>query len=519
MKMNKEKLLTKKNLVLIALAVVFLTTGIALGTTVDNDHSVNSTPNIDSVFEGQNVIPATLTANTDGGGSRYLDFTQAAESSVNGVVHVKITGVERREIGGGMGGMRGNPFSDPFFEFFFGQPQQPQQPQQPRIQERPVRGSGSGVIISTDGYIVTNHHVINNATEIEVTLNDKRSFTATVVGQDPTTDIALIKIDAADLSIIPFGNSDNLRVGEWVLAIGNPFNLTSTVTAGIVSAKARNINILNAEMKIEAFIQTDAAVNPGNSGGALVNTRGELVGINTAIASQTGSYAGYSFAVPVSIVSKVVADLKQFGEVQRAILGVSISDITDALAREKNLGILKGAYVQEVGENSAASSAGIQAGDVITEVNSTRVHSVAELQEQIGRFRPGDRINVTIVREGRERKIDVLLKNRQGNTDVVRAVGLSVLGATFEALSDEKKTAMNLRSGVEVTQVTRGGKFAGQGITAGFVIQRINNQNIRQVSEIESALTAANRGADKVLFISGVYPNGRAAHYAVSLQE
>lgn len=277
-----------------------------------------------------------------------------------------------------------NYSTDPFFDFFFGRPERsyPQQPQE-RV------GTGSGVIISEDGYIITNNHVVQKSTNVEVTLNDKRSFPATVIGTDPSTDIALLKIDAKNLPVIPFGNSDALKIGEWVLAVGNPFNLTSTVTAGIVSAKARNINILDADMKIELFIQTDAAVNPGNSGGALVNTRGELVGINTAIASQTGSYTGYSFAVPISIASKVVADLKEFGVVQRAVLGVEIRDINDEFAKEKKLTLLNGAYVVNVVENSSAQDAGIEPGDIITNINGTKVKSVAQLQEQIGRYRPG----------------------------------------------------------------------------------------------------------------------------------
>jgi Do/DeqQ family serine protease len=507
----KTKFLSKRNLVLAAGAAIVLTAGVAFGSTLGNDRN-NS--NVGDVFEGQNNVPAILTANTGSAGS--VDFTQAAESAVDGVVHVQITGVERREMGG-MNGMGGSPFNDPFFDFFFGDPGMQQQ--QPRVQERPVKASGSGVIISTDGYIVTNNHVIDNATEIEVILNDKRSFTATIVGQDPNTDIALIKVDATDLTPIPFGNSDNLRVGEWVLAIGNPFNLTSTVTAGIISAKARNINILDAEMKIESFIQTDAAVNPGNSGGALVNTRGELIGINTAIASQTGSYAGYAFAVPVSIVSKIVTDLKQFGEVQRAVLGVVISDITDELAKEKKIDTLKGAYVQEVSENSSAEAAGIKAGDVITAVNGEAVNSVAELQEHIGRFRPGDKASVTVLRDGKSQKIDMTLKNRQGNTDVVKAVGLDMLGASLQDLSDAKKKSLGLRSGVEVTQVTNGGKFDDNDIQKGFVIQKINGQTVRQVSDVEAALKAANTAAETALFISGVYPDGKTAYYAVNLKE
>ena len=270
--------------------------------------------------------------------------------------------------------------------------------------------SGSGVIISEDGYIVTNNHVIDKAQVIQVVLNDKREFTATLVGTDPNTDIALLKIDATGLPVIPMGNSDELKVGEWVLAVGNPFNLTSTVTAGIVSAKARNINILNADMKIESFIQTDAAVNPGNSGGALVNTRGELVGINTAIASQTGSYTGYSFAVPTSIVQKVVSDIRAYGAVQRAILGVVMQEITPALQRERNLSTLQGVYVVQLLEGGAAQHAGIQEGDVITQVDAAQIKSSADLQEQIARHHPGDTVTVTVLRRGELKTFTVELK-------------------------------------------------------------------------------------------------------------
>jgi serine protease Do len=304
-------------------------------------------------FKGQEgKIPATYARFSQAGSGLETDFTLAAELSVHAVVHVKTkTPVQQMQMQ-----QFGFP-NDPFFQYFFGQPGQ----RQPRQQEEPMQeASGSGVIISSDGYIVTNNHVVDKSKEIEVTLNDKRTFKAKLVGADPNTDIALLKIDADKLPVILFGNSDSLKVGQWVLAVGNPFNLTSTVTAGIVSAKARNINIINSQMKIESFIQTDAAVNPGNSGGALVNTKGELVGINTAIASQTGSYAGYSFAVPVSIVKKVVADIRQYGVVQRAMLGVEISDINDKLAKEKGLKSLEGAYVGKVSDNSAAKKAGIK---------------------------------------------------------------------------------------------------------------------------------------------------------------
>ncbi|MBO7234389.1 MAG: trypsin-like peptidase domain-containing protein [Paludibacteraceae bacterium] len=331
------------------------------------------------------------------------DFTTAAQLSVNAVVHVKTTYTAKKQ----------SSVIDPFLEFFFGLPHYQERPQ-PQQQ-----GFGSGVIISNDGYIVTNNHVIDRADMIQVVLNDKRTYTAQLVGTDPTTDIALLKIEADSLPTITFGDSDMLKVGEWVLAVGNPFNLTSTVTAGIVSAKARNINILNAAMKIESFIQTDAAVNPGNSGGALVNTQGRLVGINTAIASETGSYAGYAFAVPTSIVQKVVEDLKQHGTVQRAILGVQIADITDRLAKDRNIHTLAGAYVNSVMELSAAHMAGITEGDIITHVNNSPIKTVAELQEQIGRHRPGDEITITLLRNNTSITLPVTLQNRQGTTEIL----------------------------------------------------------------------------------------------------
>ena len=319
-----------------------------------------------------------------------VDFTQAAEMSVGAVVHVKTKY-----------NVYGKQYVDPFYQFFFGRPQQ--QPQQQ------AQASGSGVILSEDGYIVTNNHVIAQANEIEVVLNDKRSFTAQLIGTDPNTDIALLKIDATGLPTLQMGNSDDLKIGEWVLAVGNPFNLTSTVTAGIVSAKARNINILDADMKIESFIQTDAAVNPGNSGGALVNTRGELVGINTAIASQTGSYAGYAFAVPTSIVQKVVADLRQYGSVQRALLGIRMLDITSDVQQYYGLKSLEGVYIAEVVPGSAAEKAGVASGDVLIAVDGTAVNSSSELQEKIARHNPGDGVTLTVLRDNARKDLHVTL--------------------------------------------------------------------------------------------------------------
>ncbi|HEY6914866.1 MAG TPA: PDZ domain-containing protein, partial [Paludibacter sp.] len=311
----------------------------------------------------------------------------------------------------------------------------------------------------------------------------------------------------------------SLKVGEWVLAVGNPFNLASTVTAGIVSAKARNINIINSQMKIESFIQTDAAVNPGNSGGALVNTRGELVGINTAIASQTGSYAGYAFAIPVSIVQKVVADLRQYGVAQRAMLGVKIGDINSDLAKEKGLKTLEGAYVGEVTDNSAAKKAGIKEGDIINSVNGVRVKSATELQEQIGRYRPGDKVTVTVVRKDSEEKLTVELKNSQGNTGVVSFTNSSdALGATYKEINDKTRQQLGLDYGIEIKSLSKG-KFADAGIKPGFIILKINNQAIRTEQDVQAAYDAAinNGEPEKVFYIAGVYPNGKITYYAINL--
>ena len=335
------------------------------------------------------VSLASYSGQTSSQGIAPVDFTQAAERSVEAVVHVKTKYYRQQQ------------YVDPFYQFFFGRPQQSQQPS--------AMASGSGVILSNDGYIVTNNHVIEDANEIEVVLNDKRTFTAKLIGTDPNTDLALLKIEATDLPTIEIGNSDDLRVGEWVLAVGNPFNLTSTVTAGIVSAKARSINILNSDMKIESFIQTDAAVNPGNSGGALVNTRGQLVGINTAIASQTGSYAGYAFAIPTAIMQKVVADLRQYGTVQRALLGIRMLDITQQVKDQLSLESMEGVYVGEVISGSAADKAGMKAGDVIVQVDGRPINASSQLQEQIGRKNPGDQITILVRRGQRSLTLQVTL--------------------------------------------------------------------------------------------------------------
>ncbi len=437
----------------------------------------------------------------------YIDFSDAAEKSIHAVVHIKTKFSYTTQQNDG--------FYD-LFDFFFGTPPEKTEPQ---TKEMPG-AAGSGVIISHDGYIVTNNHVIEDASSIEVTLNDKRTFSAQIVGNDPSTDLALLKIEQDSLPTIAYGNSDKLKVGEWVLAVGNPFNLTSTVTAGIVSAKARNINILSDNMKIESFIQTDAAVNPGNSGGALVNTAGELVGINTAIASQTGSYTGYSFAIPTSIVQKVVEDLKEFKVVQRAILGTHIQEITNELAKEKKLSSLVGVYVASVFDNGGAQKAGIKEGDVILSIAGNNVVSVAELQEQVSRFRPGDKIEVTVMRKSNLMTFEVELLNRSGNTKPITTNDWSEIGAEFKEVDQNTKYKFRISAGLEVVSTEKGGKMAEAGVLKGFVILKVNKKTIASEKDFYAICDEVMNSAeeDKILVIGGFYPNGVQNYYVVNLK-
>ena len=439
------------------------------------------------------AMPEARPVGLPGAESRFtMDFTSAAAASVNAVVHVKTTAMRENRV-------------NPLYEYFFGIT--------PEENARPVTGFGSGVIISEDGYIVTNNHVIDGSDEIEVTMNDRRVFTAELVGSDPTTDLALLRIDEKGLPSLKYGNSDDLRLGEWVLAVGNPYNLTSTVTAGIVSAKARNINILRTQFSIESFIQTDAAVNPGNSGGALVNTAGQLVGINTAIASRTGTYAGYSFAVPVSIVQKVVSDLIEFGEVQRAILGVTIRDVTSTLADEEGLEDTQGVYVVDLTEDGAAKDAGIKSGDVILSINDIRVNSVAQLQEQVSKYRPKDKVKVILRRNGDLKQFDVVLRNMMGSTEIVKTNEvIEVLGARFEPVSNEDKRKLGINSGVRVTAL-RPGKFMKVGVKEGFVLTSVNKTPVNSVKDITDAL----RDVDGGVIIEGVYGDGSKSYYAFGM--
>ncbi len=422
------------------------------------------------------------------------DLSFAAETSVHAVVHIMVS--------------QKNDYysSNPFYEWFFGD-------RGYHKDETPLRqGSGSGVIISEDGYIATNNHVIEDADEITVILDDRREFEGKLIGTDPMTDIALIKIEEKGLSFLHFGNSDDLKLGQWVLAVGNPFNLTSTVTAGIVSAKSRNIGINPNRMGIEAFIQTDAAVNPGNSGGALVNMKGELVGINTAIASRTGSYSGYSFAVPVNIVKKVVADLTEYGEVQRALMGVEISDVTADVAEKYKINKVEGVFVANVNEGGA-KDAGIEPEDVIISIDGVKVNSTAELQEQVGKHRPGDVINVEIKRDNKKKQFNVTLRNKHGDTEIVKKEGNGVLGAEFEVISDKEKQQLRIRNGLKVTRLDDG-KFKDAGIKKGFIITDVNKSPVYEVKDLKYIINNATGG----ILIEGIYPDGELAYYVFGVK-
>jgi serine protease Do len=458
---------------------------------------------LDRSSEGKNNEKLSLTTDTarplltsypviDGEQVAQVDLTYAAEQTVHGVVHVRTK-------------MMMTPDYNPFAELFYG-----------RGSSRPreVRGSGSGVIISSDGYIVTNNHVIEEAEEVNVTLNDNREFKAQVVGRDPNTDIALIKIKSENLPFVKYGDSDQLKLGEWVLAVGNPFNLTSTVTAGIISAKGRNLrdpeNI--DQFKIESYIQTDAALNMGNSGGALVNTKGQLIGITCAIVSPSGAYAGNSFAIPVNIAKKVIEDLKQFGEVQRAFIGVGIEDVDQNLVDRENLKLdaVKGVYLSKVNEGGSAAEAGLKVKDVITKFNGVSVGTMSELQEQVGKYRPGDKADVTYIRGGKENTVSVILKNLNNNTNIVapgEGAGV-VFGARLESIGSEDKSSFRIDSGVKVTELNDG-KFKDIGIRKGYIITTINGKKVKSASDVKEF---TNNG-QSLRSIEGYQSNG--GHFSV----
>lgn len=445
----------------------------------------------------------TRTVSYDGGLQR-IDLTDAADKSVHAVVHIKSTQNSKTKT------VRQMP---DIYDFFFGDGMGREQ----TIRTQPRVGFGSGVILSKDGYIVTNNHVIADADEITVTLNDNRTLPARLVGTDENTDLALIKVESdTDLEFLPVGDSDALKIGEWVLAVGNPFNLTSTVTAGIVSAKARSLGVYNGG--IESFIQTDAAINQGNSGGALVNARGELVGINAVLSSPTGSYAGYGFAIPVSIMTKVVSDLKEFGTVQRAVLGIIGGTVTSDLSQEKDLGTVEGVYVSELVADGAAQAAGIEVGDVIVGVDGKKVKTMAEMQEELAKHLPGDKIDVKLLRDKKEKNINVELKNVQGNTNVVKNVDLDILGAEFKELSDKEKKQYNIGYGLKVVDI-HDGLFRQFGLKKGIVITKVNSMPVKTVDDLQKIVKQANSSSEQVLFISAVTPSGRRVYYSVDLSQ
>ena len=461
-----------------------------------------------------NATPATSAAVP----AQPVDLTYAAEKSLPSVVHIlstKNSKVQTVEV-------ESDPFSDFFSDpfGFFGNPQGNGGKQKRSVRTPKQQGSGSGVIISTDGYIVTNNHVVADADELTVTLNDNKEYSARIIGTDKASDLALIKIDGKNLPAITIANSDDIKVGEWVLAVGNPFNLTNTVTAGIVSAKARSLY----QNGVESFIQTDAAINPGNSGGALVNTRGELIGINAMLYSQTGSFSGYGFAIPTSIMNKVVADLKQYGTVQRALIGIQGQDVKNYVDAKKDkgedvdLGTMEGIYVAKVSEESAAEEAGMKEGDVITAIDGKPVGKMAELQEVLAKKRPGDKVTVTYLRDKKKATKTLTLKNEKGNTQVVKKADLDVLGGNFRAITDAQKEQMNIGYGLEVLKVNAG-KLKNAGITKGFIIQRVNDSAVKTIEDLQNAVKEASTSKDSVLYIQGVYPTGKKAYFAVPLED
>ena len=447
----------------------------------------------------------------------YVDLTTAAESAVESVVYIKVTQTgktQRVQI-------QQDPFGfDDFFNDFFGFGGRGQQPQQREYKTPDRHAAGSGVIISNDGYIVTNNHVVGEADEIEVKLNDNREFKGRIIGCDATTDLALIKIDAKDLPAIKIGNSDDLKLGQWVLAVGNPFNLTSTVTAGIVSAKARSLGANG----IESFIQTDAAINSGNSGGALVNEKGELVGINAMLYSQTGSYSGYGFAIPTSIMNKVVDDLKVYGTVQRAILGVQGIDVSNWIDSEKakgnnpDLDVVEGIYVDKVSDTSAAEEAGLEKGDVITEFDGKKVSKMSELQEAIAQHRPGDKVAVTYKRGKKDVKVNVTLRNTQGTTKVMEEVDLDQMGVNLKPISEGEQEMFGINYGLTINAI-RNGKMKQAGATKGTIIMQVNDQKMQTVDDWEDAVTKAIQSTDRTLWIKAITPSGRKVSYVIELDE
>lgn len=466
---------------------------------------VNASPAIEAVPSGQPI-----------------DLTYAAEKALPAVVHIKYVQNSKVQTVD----VQEDPFSDFFGPFgFFGNPDQGNGRQKRRVQTPKKEATGSGVIISPDGYIVTNNHVVNGADELTVTLNDNREYSARIIGTDPNTDLALIKVNGKNLPTLPIGDSDNLKVGEWVLAVGNPYNLSSTVTAGIVSAKARSMGGEGSNgPQISSFIQTDAAINPGNSGGALVNAKGELVGINAMLYSQTGSYSGYGFAIPTTIMVKVVDDLKKYGTVQRAVLGIRGGDVLNYINAQKDekkdvdLGTNEGVYVAEVTEGSSAAAAGIVKGDVITEADGKKITKMSELQELLSKKRPGEKVTLTYLHNKSKHSKTVTLKNAQGNTKVIKTADLDVLGASFRPVTEQLKKEFDLTFGLEVTKVEKGAIKSG-GIEQGFIMLYANDTPLKSLSDLQELVKSASTSQDPVLIIKGIWPSGKRDYKVVKVSE
>ena len=510
--LNSIKLSLMKNYIITALIALLVSVGVVWVTpevfnktnTLKIEH-INGTPAQGALYtlnDKNEVVP--------------LDFTQVADKVMDAVVHIKSTQTSPYASQGPQQyRMLPDPFQDLFgddlFERFFNPQDRYQRPQQPESPQVRI-GSGSGVIINEQGFIVTNNHVIADADDIEVTLHDNRNYKATVIGTDPSTDIALIQIEEKGLPTLPLVDSDDVKVGEWVLAVGNPFNLNSTVTAGIVSAKSRNINILNDRNAIEAFIQTDAAINPGNSGGALVNLQGGLIGINTAIASPTGAYSGYGFAVPANLVNKVVEDLLKYGSVQRGYLGITIRGIDGNFAKEKNLEITKGVYVDSVLEKSAAKEAGIKPGDVILKVDGTDVNSAPELQELIATHKPGDQVNLFVVRGNKELNVKAALKNHAGESTITasdRNEIFTILGAEFKDLDQSVAKKLDIEGGVQVTRLYAGKLTKFTEMREGFIITKVDGKKVTNTRELSRELENKKGG----VLIEGVYEDIPGVYY------
>lgn len=469
------------------------------GAALMNDSASGDVMRVEHV--GSSPAVGALYSVNNAGNLEAFDFTEAAEKVTPAVVHIMST----TKASSRSNSQQYRSLPSPFREFFGDQYFRQGQP-------RPQVGTGSGVIIDSEGYIVTNNHVVAGADDIEVTLQDNRSFKAKVIGTDPNTDLALLQIKADELPFLNFVNSDDTRVGEWVMAVGNPFNLTSTVTAGIVSAKGRSIRILEGNSPIESFIQTDAAINPGNSGGALVNLNGDLVGINTAIASPTGAYSGYGFAVPSNLVNKIIEDLLTYGSVQRGFLGVMIKDVNSQIAREEDLDVNRGVFVDSLVSNSAAAEAGIEEGDVIVAVDDVEINTVPELQERIGRRRPGDEVKLKVDRNGRMQTIAVVLNNGQGEPSLVEEEELNMLGrlgAQFETVSPKSAKRLGIKGGVKVMDI-ESGILSRTNVREGFIITEVNDREVSAVDELEEEL---QKREGRSVTLKGVYEDYPGVYY------